>query len=114
MIKKSALLCAGVAAFALSAPALADNDPHHVEMLIEESETEAASPASSPKMDFGSWGVGLDTIDQGVNPGDDLTSGGVGLLTAENVLQTAVFSDQRLRDFANDSGFRAVARRWLS
>ena len=31
-------------------------------------------------------------------------------LTAEDVLQRAVFSDQNLRAFANDSGFRAVAR----
>lgn len=74
MIKKSALLCTGVAAFALSAPAMADNAPHHDEMLIEGSETEAASTASSPKMDFGSWGVGLDTIDQSVTPGDDFNA----------------------------------------
>jgi putative endopeptidase len=75
MIKKTGLLLAGVAALALSAPVLADEGAPHREMLIEDSETEAAADiASTPQMDFGTWGVGLDMIDKSVTPGDDFNA----------------------------------------
>lgn len=73
MIKKSALLCASVAALALSTPALADTHAPHVDMLIDEAGTEIAE-AAAPTMDFGSWGVGLDMIDDSVDPGDDFNA----------------------------------------
>lgn len=75
MIKKTGFLFAGVAALALSAPALADDVAPHREMLIEDSETEAAAEtAATPQMDFGTWGVGLDMIDKSVTPGDDFNA----------------------------------------
>ena len=73
MIKKSALLCAGVAAFALTAPAMAENDPHHIEILIDDHE-EGKAATTTPSMDFGTWGVGLDSIDKNVTPGDDFNA----------------------------------------
>ena len=76
MIKTTAILCAGVAAFALSAPALAETHAPHVETLIDEAETDAAetAKATKPTMDFGTWGVGLEMVDQSVDPGDDFNA----------------------------------------
>ncbi len=76
MIKQSAILCAGVAALALTSPALADEAHSHdtgVELLLDEAETTGSEP-SSPTMDFGAWGVGLDLVDQNVDPGDDFNA----------------------------------------
>lgn len=39
-----------------------------------------------------------------------VTAGGIQFATTEDLLQRAVFSDQNLRAFANDTGFRSVAR----
>jgi len=78
MIHKSALLCASVAALALNAPALAEDahtDANGVEMLLDEAEADAAGAEPTvPTMDFGAWGVGLDLIDQNVDPGDDFNA----------------------------------------
>ena len=78
MIKQSALLCAGVAALALATPAFADEVRTHdtgIEMLIDEAENDAAgTEPTAPTMDFGAWGVGLDLIDQNVDPGDDFNA----------------------------------------
>ncbi|NNC53205.1 MAG: M13 family metallopeptidase [Erythrobacter sp.] len=55
------LLAAGASAFALmlAAPAAAE---------------EAENESTAPTMDFGSWGVGTDMIDQDVDPGDDFNA----------------------------------------
>jgi len=74
MIRKSALLCASVAALALSAPALAETQAPHIDMLIDEAEAETTDTVATPSMDFGSWGVGLETIDDNVDPGDDFNA----------------------------------------
>ncbi|MFC3303163.1 flagellin N-terminal helical domain-containing protein [Parvularcula lutaonensis] len=39
-----------------------------------------------------------------------VTAGGIAFGSAQEILERAVFSDQNLRAFSNDSGFRAVAR----
>ena len=70
------ILTAGASALALSlaTPALADG---------HEDESKAAEK-SAPTMDFGEWGVGLDAIDQSVNPGDDFDAYVNGLWVASN------------------------------
>lgn len=62
------LLATGTSAIALviAAPALADE-------TSTETETTAEAP-SSPTMDFGTWGVGLDYIDTSLEPGDDFNA----------------------------------------
>jgi len=72
------LLATGTSAIALviAAPALADQ-------TTTETETTAEAP-SSPTMDFGTWGVGLDTIDQTRAPGDDFDAYVNGLWVANN------------------------------
>lgn len=94
MIKKTALLSVGVAALALTTPALASNDHSEhgdhsdhkgVELLFEEAEAEAAgTEPSAPTMDFGNWGIGLDMIDQSVDPGDDFNAYVNGIWIANN------------------------------
>ncbi len=78
MINQTAILCAGVAALALATPAIAGDahsDVGGVELLLEEAESEAAGAEPTlPRMDFGSWGVGLDVIDESVDPGDDFNA----------------------------------------
>ncbi|QFT76556.1 M13 family metallopeptidase [Erythrobacter sp. THAF29] len=75
MIRKTALIGASAFALASSAPALAEEAALElpVEMLVEESGTEAAE-APTPTMDFGSWGVGTSLIDQDIDPGDDFNA----------------------------------------
>jgi putative endopeptidase len=70
------ILTAGASALALSlaTPALADG---------HEDDSKAAE-RSAPTMDFGEWGVGLDVIDQSVNPGDDFDAYVNGLWVASN------------------------------
>ena len=65
------LLAAGASAFALmlAVPAAAE---------------EAESESTAPTMDFGSWGVGTDMIDQDVDPGDDFNAYVNGRWIAEN------------------------------
>ncbi len=70
------LLTAGASALALAAasPALADTPTHgEVEFLVED-EAAAEADVATPTMDFGTWGVGTDLIDQSVTPGDDFNA----------------------------------------
>ncbi|NRA29806.1 MAG: flagellin [Parvularculaceae bacterium] len=56
--------------------------------------------------------AGLNVVrefDEALAAGTDLSTAAA-TLTVEEVLTTGVFSDQRLRSFANSSGFRATAR----
>ena len=75
MIRKTAFLGASLAALAFTAPAVANehegHGAHGAETLIEEAES---GDITSPTMDFGSWGVGLDLIDGDVDPGDDFNA----------------------------------------
>lgn len=76
MIKR--LLASGTSAMALvlATPAMADESA---------SQTEAAAEApSTPTMDFGTWGVGLDLIDQSRAPGDDFDAYVNGIWVASN------------------------------
>ncbi|MEO1220602.1 MAG: M13 family metallopeptidase [Pseudomonadota bacterium] len=85
MIHKSRLLLAGTAALALSTSAFAQENhhdhsghdhtgaPHGIADHLE-AETETGSKSTAPTMDFGTWGVGLDTIDAAINPGDDFNA----------------------------------------
>jgi putative endopeptidase len=78
MIRTTKLLLAGTAAFALSSAAFA-HEGHHVEMgadfeKLEAHEDAGSTESSAPTMDFGTWGVGLDTIDANVDPGDDFNA----------------------------------------
>ena len=72
MIHKTALVGASLAALALSAPALANDDAHMhkdgIEVLLADGD-EAAS--ALPTMSFGTWGVDPALIETGVKPGDD-------------------------------------------
>jgi flagellin len=57
----------------------------------------------------GTEGNVVKAFSEALNGGTDIV-GANGQLTVTEVLETAVFSDQRLREFADTSGFRAVAR----
>ncbi|MEM7666774.1 MAG: M13 family metallopeptidase [Pseudomonadota bacterium] len=70
MIKKTALLCAGAAVLALAAPAHADTNEQHIDLLLDEAEAEGTQPGT-PTMSFGKWGVDPDLLSGGVEPGDD-------------------------------------------
>ncbi|EAQ28722.1 metalloendopeptidase PepO [Erythrobacter sp. NAP1] len=74
MIRTAKLLLASTATFALSSAALAHDEGHAEHVLIEAHEDASASESSAPTMDFGTWGVGLQTIDQNVDPGDDFNA----------------------------------------
>ncbi|MEL7445637.1 MAG: M13 family metallopeptidase [Pseudomonadota bacterium] len=75
MIRNTALLCAGVAAMALSGPVLAEDHAHgEIETLLTDAAAATAEDQATPTMDFGSWGVGLDMVDQAVQPGDDFNA----------------------------------------
>lgn len=77
MIRMTKLLLAGTAALALTGTAMADDHSGvagtEIETLEADRET-GEEPAVTPSMDFGTWGVGLATIDQGVDPGDDFNA----------------------------------------
>ena len=77
MIRTTKLLLAGTAALALAGTALAhepgEDAPGAIELLDDHAEDGADAP-SAPTMDFGSWGVGLDTIDNSVDPGNDFNA----------------------------------------
>ena len=76
MIRTYALLGAGLAALAVSAPALADDHPHHAEDGIErllEGSAESVSPAL-PSISFGSWGVDPALLATDVKPGADFNA----------------------------------------
>lgn len=85
MIRTTKLLLAGTAAFALATSAYAQDayhdhtnhspsgEPHGIADHIETA-TETGSEATAPTMDFGTWGVGLDTIDSAIHPGDDFNA----------------------------------------
>ncbi|HAU22610.1 MAG TPA: zinc metalloprotease, partial [Erythrobacter sp.] len=70
MIRKAIFAGASALAMTLAAPALA--------------EEESAAEASAPTMDFGTWGVGLDMIDNSLEPGDDFDAYVNGRWVAEN------------------------------
>ena len=63
------LLATGTSAFALvvASPVLA-----HEEHF--ETESAPAEESTTPTMDFGEWGVGLDLLDPNVAPGDDFNA----------------------------------------
>ena len=67
MIRNTMKLGASAFALALATPALADEQEGNAEAKAE-------AAASMPTMDFGTWGVGLDLIDQQVKPGDDFNA----------------------------------------
>ncbi|MEP1421240.1 MAG: M13 family metallopeptidase [Erythrobacter sp.] len=80
MIRTTKLLLAGTAAFALCASASANDahhehsgEPHGVADHLE-ADTETGSASTAPTMDFGVWGVGLQTIDPAIEPGDDFNA----------------------------------------
>ncbi len=77
MIRMTKLLLTGTAAFALAGTAFAqEGEIHSGEniLLLEEAGQGGADESSAPTMDFGTWGVGLDLIDQTVDPGDDFNA----------------------------------------
>ncbi len=74
MIKKTALLSAGVAALVLANPALANTSDAGIDMLLDETDaaaTEDAAEPDTPTMSFGTWGVDPELISADVDPGDD-------------------------------------------
>ncbi|WP_298335493.1 M13 family metallopeptidase [uncultured Erythrobacter sp.] len=90
MIRTTKLLLAGTAAFALSASAFAQDThhdhaggPHGIADHLE-ADTETGSESTAPTMDFGTWGVGLDTIDPAIEPGDDFNAYANGKWIAAN------------------------------
>jgi putative endopeptidase len=58
----------------MASPALAD----------ENSAESVATESTAPTMDFGDWGVGLDVIDQSIDPGDDFDAYVNGMWVASN------------------------------
>ncbi|MEE4199770.1 M13 family metallopeptidase [Erythrobacter sp.] len=77
MIRTTTLLLAGTAALALSGAAAAHEThglPGDEIGKLEAHEEMGGDENSAPTMDFGSWGVGLDTIDAEVDPGDDFNA----------------------------------------
>ena len=60
-------------AFAQDAHHEHHGEPHGIADHLE-AETDTGSEATAPTMDFGTWGVGLDTIDSGIQPGDDFNA----------------------------------------
>ncbi|MHA7820800.1 MAG: M13 family metallopeptidase [Erythrobacter sp.] len=83
MIRTTKLLLAGTAALALTTTARAD-EGHADHMLLEAHDDMAAAESTAPTMDFGTWGVGLSSIDQSVDPGDDFNAYVNGLWIAAN------------------------------
>ena len=79
MIRKTMMLGASAFALALSSPALANGQENSA--MAEDNATDAPT---TPTMDFGTWGVGLDLIDQSVEPGDDFNAYVNGRWIAEN------------------------------
>ncbi|WP_108789854.1 M13-type metalloendopeptidase [Erythrobacter sp. Alg231-14] len=83
MIRTTKILLAGTAALALTTTSLA-NDQHadesigipgeSIEKLEAHDDLEAELEQGSPTMDFGTWGVGTDLIDNTVAPGDDFNA----------------------------------------
>ncbi|MBD2843026.1 M13 family metallopeptidase [Erythrobacter rubeus] len=75
MIRTNALLGASIAALAFTAPAMAESHDaagaHTIETLLEETE---AGESETPTMDFGTWGVGTELIDETVDPGNDFNA----------------------------------------
>ena len=83
MNRATILLLAGTAALALSTSAFAqdahhEHHKHHGEAhgIADhlEADTDTGSEATAPTMDFGTWGVGLDTIDSAIQPGNDFNA----------------------------------------
>ncbi len=80
MIRTSALLGAGLAALAFSAPALADGHAQAhahdhsggIELLLDDS-ADTAAP-TLPSMSFGTWGVDPALLATDVKPGDDFNA----------------------------------------
>ena len=70
MIRKAILAGASALAITLAGPAMAEEG--------------AATENSAPTMDFGTWGVGLDVIDQSIDPGDNFDAHVNGRWKAEN------------------------------
>lgn len=87
MIRTTFYLGASALALAFTAPTLAANDSSGpmVDTLIEEAASES-SDAPTPTMDFGSWGVGTDMIDENVDPGDDFNAYVNGKWIASNTI----------------------------
>lgn len=73
MIRTTRLLLAGTAALALATPALAE-DAHADHAFLDAHDDMGGEKSTAPSMDFGDWGVGLSTIDQSVDPGDDFNA----------------------------------------
>lgn len=75
MIRKTTLLLAGTAAFALAGAAAAHQDSGipgaDIEMLEAHADAEAAPEPSTPTMSFGTWGVDPELLSSTVDPGDD-------------------------------------------
>ncbi|MCK0129583.1 M13 family metallopeptidase [Erythrobacter sp. F6033] len=88
MIRTTKLLLAGTAALAMTGAALANEHSHetggNIHLLEETEASEAGSEPSTPTMDFGSWGVGLDLIDTQLDPGDDFNAYANGKWIAAN------------------------------
>ncbi len=92
MIRKTTFWLAGTAAIAMAAPALAQDHHAHeghdhavaesvgipgeqIELLEAHDDLEAEiEAATTPTMDFGTWGVGLDAINTDLAPGDDFNA----------------------------------------
>ena len=87
MIRTTKLLLAGTAVLALTGTAFAHEGEaalgENIE-LLEAHEESGAEESSAPTMDFGTWGVGLDLIDQDVDPGDDFNAYANGKWIAAN------------------------------
>lgn len=88
MIRTNTLLLAGTALFALSGAALAqpgaDSAAETGIVALDDHDEAAGEAPSAPTMDFGTWGVGLSTIDSSVDPGDDFNAYVNGLWIAAN------------------------------
>ncbi|WP_299196135.1 M13 family metallopeptidase [uncultured Erythrobacter sp.] len=88
MIRITTALLAGTAALALTGAALA-NESHGIpgepiELLEAHDDLEEELENTTPTMDFGTWGVGLDSINQDLDPGDDFNAYANGKWIAAN------------------------------
>ena len=81
--KTGKFLLASTAALAITGAAIAhEGDGEHV--LVEAHEEAGADESTAPTMNFGSWGVGLEYIDETVDPGDDFNAYANGKWIAAN------------------------------
>ncbi|APE27303.1 M13 family metallopeptidase [Aurantiacibacter gangjinensis] len=87
MIRNILITSVSAIGLAAASPALANEDAHdgHNHGVVHDdivNDTDSATEA--PTMDFGTWGVGLDYLDNTVDPGDDFNAYANGIWTSTN------------------------------